>query len=142
MRPIPQGLLDSVRYENGNLYWIIPRQGRSTSRPICSDKDRYASICYEGEKYQLSRVVYALHHGDPGELIVDHINLDKRDNRIENLRAITQTQNMNNHPGLNIRKRGNGFTVCVGRKYHGHYKTYELALAAKLKARKEILNVA
>ena len=141
MKPIPQVLLDSVRYESGTLYWITPKQGRSTSRPICNNKDRYACINYEGKKYQLSRVVYALHHGDPGELIVDHINQDKRDNRIENLRAITQAQNMHNHPGLNIRKRGYGFTVCVGKKYHGHYPTYELALTAKLKAREEIINV-
>ncbi|MEL0325449.1 MAG: HNH endonuclease signature motif containing protein, partial [Burkholderiaceae bacterium] len=83
---IPQELLDEVRYEKGNLYWAVPKQGRSAKKPICHDRDRYASVNYRGKRYLLHRVIYALHYGDPCDLHIDHINLNKRDNRIENLR--------------------------------------------------------
>lgn len=138
---IPQELLDEVRYEKGNLYWAAPKQGRSTKKPICQNRDRYASVHYQGTKYLVHRVIYALHHGDPGDLHIDHINLNKRDNRIENLRAVTQQQNSVNYPGLNIRKRSTGgFYAYIGRRYLGVFKSYQSAVDAKLKERERILN--
>ena len=43
------------------------------------------------------RLVWFMHHGDiPEGLMVDHINLDRSDNRIENLRLVDKSGNMQN----------------------------------------------
>lgn len=60
---------------------------------------RNCTITHEGTTYRCyaHRIAYALHHGiDPYLMVIDHINRDKCDNRITNLRAITQYENVNN----------------------------------------------
>ena len=42
------------------------------------------------------RIVWALHHGDPGEMDVDHKDGNKTNNRIENLRLLTRSENNQN----------------------------------------------
>lgn len=43
------------------------------------------------------RVIWTLHHGRiPDGMVIDHINGDPSDNRIENLRACTETENARN----------------------------------------------
>ena len=57
----------------------------------------YRVFAFEGRDFLAHRVAWALVHGvDPGELHVDHINGIRHDNRIENLRAVSQTVNMQN----------------------------------------------
>lgn len=53
--------------------------------------DQYIKIC-------LHRLLLGLVDGDG--LQVDHINVDKLDNRRSNLRVVTHAQNMQNHPGF------------------------------------------
>jgi len=54
-------------------------------------------LTYKGEhkSYRVHRIVYAMNHGDT-DLLVDHINGDRQDNRIVNLRAVESRVNVSN----------------------------------------------
>ena len=73
----------------------------------------YIGLC--GDRFLAHRIAYYMHHGeDPGEFMVDHINGDRSDNRIVNLRAVTASQNSMNrrttarsgHKGIYIKPCG------------------------------------
>lgn len=60
----------------------------------------YWAVRFQGRDYMAHRVVWQLAHGDLREdQILDHINHDPRDNRLQNLRVATPTQNQFNRRG-------------------------------------------
>jgi len=73
--------------------------------PVVSiGSDGYYRMQFNGRFYRTHRVIYFMHHGvDPAGLLVDHIDGNCRNNKIENLRACTQQEN-----AQNARKRGKG----------------------------------
>jgi hypothetical protein len=61
------------------------------------DQRGYHHIRINRKTYKLHRIVFYMFHGrDPGKKVIDHINGDKGDNRILNLRAVTHRQNSSN----------------------------------------------
>ena len=88
----------------------------------------------------------------PDGLQIDHINRDKTDNRLVNLRAVTHLENMMNRPdygmspeeritrlgdigGIYLQKKSGNFYVNISLggvlQYIGSYKTVELARVAR-----------
>ena len=53
------------------------------------------SICFNGNKYcsPAHRIVWALCYNELPTLTIDHINGDRQDNRIENLRLVSMSDN-------------------------------------------------
>lgn len=58
-------------------------------------KDGYSRVCVNYKDYLVHRLIFLWHHGFIPKNI-DHINLDRSDNRIENLREATNSQNTYN----------------------------------------------
>jgi len=69
---------------------IISAKGRKGKKP-------YKAVFVEGVKYMLHNLIWHYHNGlIPDGRCVDHINRDVRDNRIENLRLATRSENRKN----------------------------------------------
>ena len=85
--------------ETGGLSWkVSPRcgvqAGTLAGGPAAGG---YAQVKLKGNRYLTHRVAYALHHGmDPGPLLVDHIDRDKSNNRVANLRLVSAKGNRDN----------------------------------------------
>ena len=84
-------------YCDGKLFW----KKNTGSKPIagkeagCHKTKDYSMVCINKKQHAIHRVIFAMHNGYMPKQ-VDHINGDRRDNRIENLRATTNTQNSYN----------------------------------------------
>ena len=108
----------------------------------------YASARVDGVPYQRHRLIWAYFYDDPGAFNVDHINHIRDDDRIENLRLATETQNRRNSKmyctnttgfkGVYYNTRYNKWQAQMylnNRKiYLGTYSTKEEAAAAYAEA--------
>lgn len=142
-------------YKDGVLYWKINRTklakaGTKAGSILKGEQTRY-KVSINSKYYYLHRIIFLYHHGYLPKYI-DHINGDSTDNRIENLRAATQSQNTSNAKlfntntsgikGVSWDKRNNKWTVGIGLDYKrihlGRYDTLEEAKTVIEKKRKEL----
>lgn len=104
--PTPEVLRQLLRYEpeTGKLFWKErgPEQavwnrawaGKETFTAPSGHGYRVGHI--NGRKYYAHRVAFACFHGKWPDEHVDHINGDRGDNRIANLRPASNSENMRN----------------------------------------------
>lgn len=92
---------DLFDYIDGGLYWKVNRgcNAKAGNRAGRLLKTGYRSIHVSGRRYQEHRLVYLWCYGFMPKQI-DHINKNKSDNRVENLRPATHSQNQ-----MNTKKR-------------------------------------
>ena len=122
-------------FEAGKLYWK-EREDRSSKfnkryagkEAGSFDKHQgYLNVVVDGVKTRVHRVLLAMHYGEcPTSMQADHINGDRTDNSISNLRLVTQEQNNKNRtisrknktgiPGVWYNKARGRYEVTVGGK--------------------------
>lgn len=99
--PSQEELKEYFRYEDGELIRIKT----STTRPDTLGKPfggmtstGYIQGWFKNKLYYLHHLIWIYHNGTLPE-VIDHINRDKTDNRIENLREATKQENTFNRAG-------------------------------------------
>lgn len=93
---------DQVRelfdYRNGELYWKKYRSSNAQKGDLAGSISKgtgYRTIRINGKSYQAHRVIFLWHHDYLPEFL-DHIDGDKLNNNINNLREATKSQNATN----------------------------------------------
>jgi hypothetical protein len=127
-------------YRDGRLHHRTASRGRKVGDAAgCINGTGYRRIGIGGRYYTEHALVFLMFHGYvPKE--IDHINGDRADNRIENLRSVTRSQNQYNkrpqrnasgYRGVTWHKKTGKWLVRVGlnnkNKSLGYYDDLELA---------------
>lgn len=93
--------------------------GRQSGKIYCNfDRDGYIRVRIDGREYRAHRLIWEMFNGPiPEGLLVDHIDRDVYNNRIENLRLATRSQNNANSRAKSINFTGYKGITKVGSRY-------------------------
>jgi len=118
----------------------------NAGNPVGSINNRqYLTTRLKGKVQIVHRLIWAIHYGEYPHGFVDHINGNRSDNRIENLRIVDNEQNTRNakryannssgQTGIHQRKDNGKYYAFISdgkRKVNlGQYLTFDEALAAR-----------
>lgn len=97
-------LRDFLEYkpDTGEFFWksYRSRGAKAGYSAGCIYKDGYVRIGFDGQEYLAHRLAWLFHYGVMPDKFIDHINGVRADNRIENLRQVTNSENMQNQKKL------------------------------------------
>lgn len=88
-------LLELFEYSDGNLIWKVKRPGRKNIGDIAGTKttNGYMQVGVNKRLFKLHRVIFCMHYGYMPS-VIDHIDGNPLNNKIENLRACETHQNL------------------------------------------------
>lgn len=113
-------LHEMFEYKDGNLIYKIKPAQCAKIGDVAGSVDKingYVRTIIKRKKYQAHRLIYIYHNGDiPNGMQIDHINQIKDDNKIENLRLATISQNNSNRP--KHKNNTSGFKGVCWNKQH------------------------
>lgn len=150
-----ENLQESLRYflgynNKGFLYWNMPKYSSHTHIIHGSNSGvGYLSMKFNNKTMLVHRAIWIWHNGEiPKGFEIDHINGNRKDNRIENLRIVTHQQNQTNMTkakGVYYNQKLNKWYAQIITKngIHKHLGLYETIIDARasyLKAKREVLH--
>lgn len=135
--------------ETGIFTWLRD-QGRVKKGSIAGAVDYYGYIVIRLDRvlYKAHRLAWLYVHGEWPDKNIDHINRQRNDNRLKNLRDVDQS--VNGHNGKMKATNTSGFTGVTWRKDRGKwsarikvgYKNIDLGLYANINDAVEARQVA
>jgi hypothetical protein len=132
-------------YRDGALYWKIkPSAAISIGNQAGTNKgsNGYCRIKFKTEIYLTHRLVWIWHENKlEKNMEIDHINRDRADNNIQNLRQVTRAVNLENQigalicycPSVKSKNKWKAYTkknAIETQKHLGYHSTKEEALKA------------
>ena len=123
--PLPpqKKLQELFDYRDGELYWKERiNVSIDLSKPAGDiDTKGYRRIQIEGKRYRAHRLIWKYHYGKDPKEFIDHIDGNKTNNNMENLREATNQQNgfnrgpqKNNKLGIKgVRKQRNKYRATI-----------------------------
>ena len=146
-------LRECVGYDphTGEMWWKKPTGNRAKIGAKFGsniDSKGYYRASFMGKQYRAHRIAWALYYGEMPDGVIDHINRNRLDNRICNLRnvgwkenAINISSQRNNTSGVRgVVRRSDGkkwvaqITVNYKNVYLGSFDTIDEAKKARVKA--------
>ena len=116
-------IIDALEEKDGILYWVKPNapQVKIGSKAGSVNSDGYVLVKFQNKNYRAHQIIFHMHYGYVPEFL-DHIDGNRLNNKIENLRPATSSQNNQNVKAKITNKLGvKG--VCIERgKYKANIK--------------------
>lgn len=109
----------ALEYKDGNLYW----KNSGVQVGGCVNGKGYKKMGFKNKSYLVHRIVYLMFHGVLPK-IVDHVDNNKTNNKIENLRPASPSQNLWNASLRSINTSG-----CKGVSWHKKAKKWQVKLS-------------
>ena len=140
-----------LEYRDGELYWRVSRS-RTKAGSVAGHTglDGYKRVGIDKHYFMTHRVIFALHNGRWPSEQIDHIDGNRLNNEIINLREVTRRQNGQNRvehrngklPGTTWHKRDHHWMarIRIDSKSHflGYFHTAGEAYRAYVRAGQEL----
>lgn len=140
-------------YDSGELLWnLSPRASKKRGDAAgYIERFGYKKVQYKMKCYMAHRIIWEMHNGPiPDGMEIDHINHVRDDNRIENLRLVTHSDNQKNQKqhktntsgvtGVHWSKHRRKWVAKItinGKHFNlGGFDSKELAISARKNAEK------
>jgi hypothetical protein len=136
-----------LRYdaETGKIFWKISRGTAKAGNEAGWFYKPYYSLRINKKKYKAHRIAWLLTYGSWPVDQIDHINGNTKDNRLANLRDVSNRENLRNQKipknntsgtlGVSFNKRKQNYQASIkinGKSKHlGYFKNKEEAIAAR-----------
>jgi hypothetical protein len=116
--PSQEVLREKFDYIDGNLIWKKSQYGLAAGAKAGTIMKRgYVIVGVNSTRYYAHRLVWIWHYGEIQTEMIDHINGLRHDNKIENLRQATRSQNFQNRKISSANTSGiKGVCFCKTKK--------------------------